>query len=312
MNPSLTSIIVFSLEDLETQISAVREKDPKIVYVNLVIYGTEMAIQPFSFEKIETKDIKWHVGVEIQKLLSLKATDITFDYQIFKTEGGRVDGVFIGMPKARLNQYLNALNRARLIPISITSYFCLAVNSFLSTHKDAAIGSCFLDLSRPSYAHFAFLNKGVCEIIRQIHFENIEEAKKEIVLSLRSASAKSNIKQFEKIYVLSPLEISQIIAPHIKSNVNTTVDILNPDAFIDSQAESNNYFKLGLTKDLTFTVSQRALLFNAARLVLAVLILLCLSRAVTIWSIKQNLNQFKKSYTMNDYEYAVRLKEQIK
>jgi hypothetical protein len=310
MRSNTSTCIISSPEGLKAQLATLKIVGKDLTYINLIIYGQGLFVHPFSSGKTSVKDIKNLVEQEATKTFSLSKDKLVYDYQVLKNVKDRAEGLWAGIPKDHIRKYFALLDQSKLFPLQIVPYVCASLNAFMMQYKDKMEASCFLDLSKPEYIYFASFNQQNVEIIRQIHYENTEEAKREIIQSLRSAMAKSNIKKFEHIYLVSKDGEEEIIS-FIESSMSSRVEKVEID--VAKGIEGNNrYYQLNAAKDLTFTLPQRRMLLTVGQGVVALLFLLCvISTAKIVW-LQNNIGKIKKSYTQKDYDYAVTLKERLK
>ena len=102
-------------------------------------------------------------------------------------------------------------------------------------------------LSADSFNHYFVML--VDEFLREISFESPEEAKQEVIQSLRSVCAKSQFKTIHHVYYAGTFEALDNLLGEISRQFNTKVEKKElPDVRLALQSD-NNFFHLNLLKN---------------------------------------------------------------
>src|SRR3989338_689591 len=189
----ILTFIISSTEDLSRQIEAIGPKNRQaFCYANLVLCDPHVLTYSFSLADPTGANIRSKLSHEAVGLWSLPLGEIIFDHQVFSSKDNAMSGVFICTKKKVLNEYFRILDKNKIIPLKVTLHSLAGLEAFLKNHKPHGQKFCTLDFSRPRKMAVSVFNGPWCDFIREISYENVSEAKTEIVQSLRSACAKSH------------------------------------------------------------------------------------------------------------------------
>ena len=177
-----------SPEELESTIAGLTEKERvKNSFVTLSISGPKVVVRQFELPALSPRELKNSLQLEATELLSLPPEETAFDYQILESATDKINGVLVALPRDILKQYYLKITQAKMVPLSITAEILAVIDAFLS--KINSVGSSFflLSFAKENTVHLALFNAARCELLREIRYENISEAKQEIINSLRYA-----------------------------------------------------------------------------------------------------------------------------
>ena len=297
------------LKDIITELS--KTEKLKSRFVSLAIRGVEVLVNPFNMANTSVKELKNNLMFEAVEFLSLPVDEIEFDFQILHSDKEKISGFYSCMPKKLLQSYLSILYQAKLIPIKITAHILAGVDSFLQKHDDNGKSFCIFDFYRNSTVYLAVFHNKQCHLLREFTYGSLDEAKKEIIQSLRFASSKSSFKKFDCFYFSGDLNRKDGLITQLGKEFNTTIERGDFTDVKDALGSERNFFSLNLVRDYAFSLSQRKQIFIGANLVL-----FCCLAALLLLSVrmvKANIltNSLKASYESTDYDYAKNLKNQL-
>ena len=303
---------------------------------------------PFQVEAAAAKDLQHHLLSDAGEILSLTPDEIVLDYQITKSDPKTVAGLYLCMPKGLFEDYLKVLDRKYFNAVKVTERFLASVDWLYQQGKLSEKRVCFLDFSVQGTVSLFISGHGECELLRKIRYEDYEEARKEIIQSLRSASAKSSAKHYDHIYYHGGFDsFDGVQAPPFKAGTKDAAqshpepspalksgacrrgdeinslaaslkEIFQADieevAAIDRKAAltgGKKYFKLNLIRKYNFSENQLKYIYAGVNIVVA----LCLMNlALTgLQMVKKNLevSRVKDYYKAEEIQYALELKENL-
>ncbi len=311
MKNSLLAFAASSAEELENKITtSLKENPSKSRLTTLAIGGPQVLICPFNLEKMSSKELLAHLRSEAVGMLSLPLDQIVMDYQILSGEDETVAGIYTCLPKSSLDGYLAVLNNAKLIPVKITTYFLATIDSFFRQHETKNERFCLIDFSKETNINLAIFMDHQCELIRQIPYDDDNEAKNEVIQSLRSACSKSRNKQFDNIYFYGHLTNKENLILEIEKVFNTkTTRYHSMD--VSSLTTQDNFFTINLLKEHAFSLQERRLIFLAVHAVLLIVLLVNIGLGIKLFEINKNITDIKSSYNDSEYSYALSLQEQV-
>ncbi len=312
METSFIALEASSPEELSAKLAEIpKAEDPTNRFAILAISGPQVLVRPFEFTGVSIKELKNRLQYEAVELLSLPVEEIEFDFQIFISTPEKISGVFVCVPKKLLRDYLGVLDKVKLIPVKVTATILAVIDSFFQQHKIKEERCCLVDFSSQRIINLAVFNSRQCELLREITYENIDEASLEVVRSLRSSCAKSTAKQFERIYFLGdPTNVGKLISE--VEGFTTEVLLDNSEGIPRNFNTENNYFNLNLIRNYTVSSGERRRIMAAVHYVMMISLALSLLLAVIIKINSILINNIRASYTVNEYERAKNLEKQLK
>ena len=313
MKEKLFALTVSSPEELAGNRSLFREKRKnKCLFVALAISGSQVLVRTFDLPKAPFPDIINNLKFDAVELLSLPVDEIELDFQVLSSTKEKVSGVFACLPKKLLADYLSILDKEKITPVKITAYILAHIDAFLLSHTTNNKRFCLLDFSKRDIIHLAVFNQKQCELLREIPYENLEEARLEVIQSLRSACGKSHAKQFDHIYFSGDLAQSEQLASEIGRDFSSATEHI---PFIDIKTalcHESNFFDLNLLSKYSFFLSGRKKILKITNILLWLCFFICLLLTWEIQKTEKLINILKSSYSASDYDYARNLKNQLR
>jgi len=213
-----------SPEDLSKKISTTKGLE-QYNFVSIAIRGNDVHVCPFRLPKIPLKELTQKLEFEAVELLNLPLEEIEIDFQILDSSDETIKGIFICTSRKLLNEYMHVLKATKLAPIKITSHLIASIDAFLVKHSHNVQRYCFLEFSQDQKINLAVFNNCQCELLREITYENLDEAKQEIIQTLRSACANSKAKKYDHIYLTGALEHKEEIVRLIEDTFHITAQV---------------------------------------------------------------------------------------
>lgn len=246
-------------------------------------------------------------------LLFLPADEIVLDYQILANEHNKLQGVFICTPKSILNKYLEIIYKANLVPIKITAGILVNLDSFLIGHRKEKGRLCVIDFCKENMIYVTVFQEGQCELLREIPYEDHNEACTEVIQSLRSVYAKSSDKQCGQAYCWGNLDGKEDLIQKLEKDFKV---ITTPKEKADDREISlrnpDNFFSLNLIHLYTVSLKERRRVLTVMRCLIVAGLICGGYFYLQISKIRQEIKTVASSYNKNDYEYALSLQQQIK
>ena len=305
------NILIFDSASPEELTAKLAEaKPPAGQFAALAISGPQVLVRPFELTNVALKDVPNRLRFEAVELLSVSAEKIALDFQVFSSSAGKISGIFLCAPQSLIQDYLKALDSAKLIALKITSRILAGIDTFLKVHQVPDGRFCLLDLSRPRVIGLAIFLDKHCELIREISYEKPDEAIHEVVQSIRSVCAKSQNKVCGQIfYSGTPVAgLNEELERSFEAKVEGK-DFSGAKVGLD---EANNFFSLNVAREHSFSIEERQQFLTVAHAVLG-LVVLCVAmlggKSVTN---DTKLKELKASYKPTEYKYARDLEKQMK
>jgi len=308
----ILTFIVSSTEDLAKQIEAMRPGQRKAFsYANLVLCDPNVLTYSFALPDTTRANIRAKLNQEAVQLWSLPLGEIIFDHQVFSAIDNAMAGIFICTTRKVLNEYFHVLDKNKIIPLKVTLHSLASLEAFLQHHQPNGQKFCTLDFSRAGKITVSVFNGAQCDFIREIAYENAGEAKNEIVQSLRSACAKSHIKQFDCVYHFGEAAGKDEILVEIEQIFQTKIEAERSIDIAGAIVKSETFFTLNLARYYSLSLKKRDQIFKIMR-AMAVTGLCVWGILVMVMFVNlRTMYKLKFSFTSADYEKAQALQKQI-
>ena len=313
MKEKIFSVTVASPQDLQVKLSA-EMKSARFDYTYIAISLTDpkVTVYPFHLPSAAHPQLVEQLKAEARELLSLKDGDIELDYQVFNKNAEMIDGLFLCIPRKLLEQYINICDHARLIPIHFTANILTCLGASFARHKGEAESFCILEFTRDNYVNLAVFCSNKCEFIRHIKNDSPSEVRRDVLQSIRSASAKSQIKDIEHIYIGGEAKEHQQLIAEIVNDTHAQVkqeEGGEPDySGFDFR---QNYFQANLAKNYSFALARRKQFFLVSHIVLGILGFFLLIGLAHLLIVQAKIAKIKTSFSAHDLKHARELKQQL-
>lgn len=278
-------------------------------FVVLSVSGSQAIVRNFELPVLSAKEIKNALRIEVLDVLSLHTEEIEVDYQILSSVDGKCKGVFLAMPKSLLNDYYAQISKAGFIPLVLTAKILSTINAALIQIPSSIKAFYILDFIGEKGAFLALFNQGQCELLRDISYDNILEAKQEISNSLRYAIGKSTVKHPEELYFCGETTGRNELIAGLKSEFNFTVKPVNLSA--SGFNDVGEYFKLNLFKDHTVSLNSRRKLYRLVNFALIAVILVFIVLLNGNLKLNAQIKALKKDFdpAKKEVEYVNKIKD---
>lgn len=313
MNDRIYTVTAGSPQELQSKISA-DKKNGKFdyTYISISLTDPKIYVYPFHLPKAPRPQLIAQLKDDAKQLLSMKDGDIELDFQIFNVNEEMLDGLFMCIPKKTIEPYIQVCDHFRLIPVHFTASILTCIGALFSKHKGESDSFCILDFTKDQHVNLAVFCNNKCEFIRRTHFESAAEARSDALQSIRSASAKSQIKTLEHIYIGGEAkEHKQLINEIVQ---DTHAELKEEACLLDEQAAFDyreNYFTVNLAHNYSFSIPRRTQFFLISRIILGVLALLLLAGFISLVIVQTKIAKLKSSFGQKDLQYARELKSKL-
>src|SRR6185503_20256158 len=95
-----------------------KEKPLGSPFIVLAIGGSQVLTRAFAFKDLAIADLKPKLQSEAVEFLASPLNEIEFDYQVFRS---KISGAYISLKHSTLKEYLTILDKAKVIPVKITT-----------------------------------------------------------------------------------------------------------------------------------------------------------------------------------------------
>jgi hypothetical protein len=307
MTETLFNFEAASPEELKKYLSALPKKKPgSLRLAKLAISGPQVLVRPFQFDAITPKELTTRLLHEAVSLLSLPVSQVALTYQTFASSDGKVNGVYLCLPRKILHGYLWVLHRAQFVPTHITASSALYLDHFLKEVQTEG-KVCFINFSNPKAVVLTVILQKKCELLREIPYEDWADTKAEIIQSLRSVCAKSSMKQFERLYIIGSDPHQAELAQQIQQGFNVTAES-RPAVNVMKILEETDIVSLNWARSYVFSVSERQQILKIFHIIIALLLFISIGFGVKVALNGRAINKVKSSYTSAEYQHAVDLR----
>lgn len=310
MDKNLLYIEANTPEEVEQALEAVQDKKGAR-YAALSIAGPKVIIQQFNVPRLALKGLKRTLQLEAAGLLSLAPDDVSLDYHIAESTKDKLKGFFLAAPLELVQDYCAHLSQARLIPVAVSVHILRVLDSVMA--KDASFKTKSFSLVYFNKRHninlVVFAN-GNCELIREILFDNSEEAKRGIISSIRYASGKASSKERKEIYCTGDIENNKSLISELEEELNCKIGRIESLEVSDNSCK--NCIGINLIKEQSLALDLRQWIWFGLNSLLVVAFFLCawpVNKLIKTEALKKNLSASLKA---GDYERAKSLQEKIK
>ncbi|MBZ0165759.1 MAG: hypothetical protein K8I00_03055 [Candidatus Omnitrophica bacterium] len=267
MNKNTLALAATSPEDLAFRL-AERTDDEKRQqrYLTLAISSPEVVVQPFNIPGIRAQDVRDRLKLVSVELLNLPADHVAFDYQILSADTTHVCGLFSCAPKALIDEFMEVIALAKLQPLKVRPYILSSIDAFYLQNAAQTQRFCLLDFTRNGYINLAVIHLQRFELLRKVPYESYEEAMIEINRSLRSACAKSSVKQFDSIYLSGVIPQQERLITEIEEQFETKTHVKSEACIRETSKTEQSFFSINLIRERVISTKERcfiALGFNA-------------------------------------------------
>lgn len=310
MAKNLLHIEANTPEEVGQAVESVQDKSGAR-YAALSIAGPKVIIQQFNLPHSALKGLKRALQLEAAGLLSLAPDDIALDYQITESNKEKIKGFFLAAPLTLIEEYCAAVSLANLIPVSMSVHILRLLNAFLA--NDASLKSqsfSLLYFNKRHKIHLVVFTNGNCELIREILFDNADEARQGIVSSLRYALGKGAGKDRRQVYCAGDTENNKALILEIEGECNCKAQLVEP---LDIESTfDKNYIGINLLKAESMPLDLRQKVSLVLSCVIIAALFFCawpVNKLKKTEALKKNLSASLKA---GDYERAISLQEKIK
>lgn len=301
-----------SPEGLENTIAGLVEKERvENSFVTLSISGQKVIVRQFELPALSPRELKNSLQLEAAELLSLPPEEVAFDYQILESAADKINGLFVALPRDILEQYYLKINQTKMVPLSITAEILTVIDSFLRKINSASSNFFLLNFAKENTIHLALFNAGRCELLREIRYENISEAKQEIINSLRYAIGKSSSKHPEEIYFSrGPTDKNELITD-LENEFGAKGRAVDLKGMETQARETRNYFRINLIKEYTVSLPLRHSFHRVLNLAIGVVFLACLLVLFRMGKLDTLIRNLKKESdpSAKATEYSSKIKD---
>ena len=274
MNDKILSLSISSPEELEKQLNRIRSSErQRFEYLILSLGGKDLIVQPFSFQDIPVRKLKDQLQMEAIELLNLPANQIVFDFQIFQASKEKISGIFVCISKDYLMQLSTLVQKYKLSLVMVTSYLLSSLNSFMLKHRTTHGRFCLLELCKDANINLSVICERQFELIRRVPFESFDEAKHEIIRSLRSVSSKSHMKELGGIFLRGDVPEKEIFIQDLESVFNTRIQYDEAEEIENDLLSNESIFSINLMRNYCMSLEERKKALLATHLFLSLCLL---------------------------------------
>jgi len=270
-----------------------KDSSTKSRFVVLSLCGNQAIVRNFELPILSAAEIKNALCIEALDVFSLHPEEIEVDYQILSSADGKCKGVFAAIPKSALDNYFAQISQAGFIPLVLTAKILTTINSVLRRIPASIKAFYILDFLGEKNVFLALFNEGRCELLRDISYDDLTEAKQEISNSLRYALGKSAAKHPQELYFCGELTGRNELIAGLENEFNFKAKPVESSVSEINAADA--YFQLNLFKEHTISLSLRCQLHRVVNIVLVIVILVFMVVFAGASKLDSQIKAFKKN-----------------
>ncbi len=294
MRNKVLQLEAISPEDLKDKLT--EKSGLKHSFINLSISGQKVVVRQLELPKLSSRDLENTLRLEAAELLSLLPDEVALEYQVLSRGVNKINGIFVAMPREILEEYYALITKTGAIPLSITAQALSAINASLTNIPYLGKSFSLINFSENNMAYLALFSPGRCELLREISYDNISEAGKEISQSLRYALSKSENKESQELYFTGQTKDKLELIAELETEFNTKSKVVDLDVQKDIVPNAASYFNLNLIKKYTLSLGLRRKLHFFVNSALIAVFLVLLVGLMGIFKLDDQIKALKKDF----------------
>jgi hypothetical protein len=289
------------------------EGKPQSRFVALTIHGPQVLVRQFELPRLSMRELTHALRLEAIELLHIPLEEVELEYQTLGSAEDKLKGVFIAAPKSLIAEFIACCDQAGFIPVEMTASILAAVESFCHQNKTADNSVCLLDFRPVNRINLAVFDGATCVLLREIHYENPDEAEHDVIDSLKYSFTKSTLKQLNEIYVAGDAPGIDTLIQRLQKEFDVTAQRGDfTDISCSGASSSHDLFAINLLKPYAVSFPLRNRIAQVEHIAVALLLLACIVVAITVARQQSALQAMRSSFQIKDYDYAKQLAERIK
>ena len=317
-----TKLIIKDRNILKVEVSSPSSLEsilPKVIkenkrcrrYIALAVSEGQIFVFPFYFRDILPESLDDQIKLKAVELLNLPVDQIILDFQIFGKLENEVWGVYTCIPKLLVEKYLEVLDSVKVSPIRMVPLSLVSIDSFWQNHKEGNGRNCILDLTKKNMVCACIIQEDKCEMFREIPYEQIEDAVKDIDQTIHSASSKSRIKQLNHVLYFGDSQEARQIVFLLGQKLNKEVEHRELNDMLYSLKPRGNVFSINLIKNYSLSLAQRANIELILKSVFLFLVFIAVTLTFRILEREVQILDMESLYTSDQYNKALELQRKL-
>jgi hypothetical protein len=296
MSFRLFNIETTAPHDLEEGLNAfLKSEEGGADYIELGISGKQVIVRQFDLPRLTSRELKNHLILEAAELSNLSPQEIELDYQIIQHLQSRIKGIFVAMPKGMLrDDFLFRIGKVKFKSIKITAQILTAVDSILAAVDKRLNNFSILHFANGNIINLAVFDQGHCELLRQISYDNLDEAKSEVMHSLKYAWGRSVSKEPEGFYFAGDSADKKELISGLEREVGLKAKEVLLDGPEAERSPDAGYFKVNLAAKYAVGISARKSLLMAMNVIIGALACAFIFSAVALYRINSEASALRK------------------
>jgi hypothetical protein len=284
-------------KDLEESLNSfLKSEEKKASYIELGISGKQVIVRQFDLPRLNPRELKNHLILEAAELSNLSPREIELDYQIIQFLDTKIKGIFVAMPRNVLrDDFLSKIGKVRFKSMKITAQILTAMDSVLSAIDERLNNFCILHFANGNIINLAVFDQGHCELLRQISYDNLDEAKNEVLHSLKYAWGKSSSKEQEGIYYSGESTGKKQLIADLEKELSLKAQEVNLDGSgTKERSPEADYFRVNLAAKYAVSLSARKKILMVLNIIIVALSAALILSGVRFYRISSEVSALKK------------------
>ncbi|MBM3243596.1 MAG: hypothetical protein FJZ12_02010 [Candidatus Omnitrophica bacterium] len=298
-----------SLEDLDKELTEMVKIEGGFIILN--ISNPKLIVRQVEMPSLFAREMESALKLEAAELLSLTQSEVALEYKILDSQPDKTNVVFIALPKQELKKYYSGLVKVKAIPLSITAKILSSIDVFLKENTPEGKSFLLLDFSGKDKVYLALFNSGVCEHLREIDYENIQEAQTEISQSIRYALSKSANKDTHELFFTGSTEDKADLIAKLETEFSIKGKVIKLAPEVSDASVTSGYFGLNLIKKYSASIAERKKIHKGLNVAIGVFAFIFIFGLINFIKVGSQIRSLKKDYDPSKRisEYSQKIKD---
>jgi len=278
MPDSLVSLDVGSPKELNRELDRLlKHHTAGSRFLVLNIHGPKVLARMFELPKtIAQRELRQVLLLEAVELLRLTPGEVELDYQVLYSTADKMKGLLVTAPKKVIDEYIACCDKKGFMPIKITTGILSVAEALIYKNALHKKSFCVVNFPEPNYLQVVTFDTGRCVLLRDIYYDDVNEAEQELGDSLKYSFSKSGSKRLERVYLSGDIADNEELVSRLEKELEVKTESVDGLDLTQSATLADNLCRINLGKRYAVSFVLRKRLLHAANLAIAVFALLCL------------------------------------
>lgn len=311
MKSHIIELEISSPDELQRKLAECFAGKGQPCFVDLSVFGSDILVRQFDVPRLGANEMVNALKLEAVEILSVAAHDIELNYEIIDQTPERVKGIFIAMPAKKLSGYMDCFAASDFIPVRITARSISVLTKFLDENQGAIENNfCFLHFSGKDAISMAVFSCGKCEFVREVFYDDLVDAERAVMDSLKYSFGKTDAKHLNKLYFSGDLPGKEELIGRLQKKIEIESSLEGDEScfFRSSHAP---FSRLNLFKKFSYILMLREAGLKAGKALMVAGGILCLILLLKLIGDARSVAALRGSIDPDDYAHAIKLQQKI-